>query len=491
MKLLFYNWADCFSTEGGGVTVYLRSLLTAEALRGHQVTMLSSGSAYTLSGKEFWRHVSDGNDARAPWLSRYEVVNSHLLAPSICAFASPHERTSPRDAEVFMDFMEKTGPYDCVHFHNLEGLSLEAVQRLRSAFPQTKLVFSLHNYFPFCPQVNLYRPKENDSCNDFCNGKKCLDECSKYAANIALWQKLMKMMKGSIDIRKYKLYWMLKMPVLALLRVCAPAVRVHEEYFVERRKAYVDTLNTCFDSILCVSERVREIARGFGVREELLGTDYIGTSMSDTYRRAKFPQKLPERGIVLTYLGYANFDKGFFFLLNALEKLPPEVCKNVNVQLAARGCVGKVAQRARKKLRNFGRVLLSNGYRRDDLHTLLARTDIGLVPQIWEDCLPQTALEMHCHGIPLFCSDRGGAKELAGCRDFVFRAGDDKDFVEKLARILRGETPLAHYWDKAKTPQSIDEHVKTLVQRYEAMHEDARAWESSDGQMGVSPGGQA
>lgn len=469
MKLLFYNWADCLSKEGGGVTVYLRSLLTSEAMRGHEVSMLSSGSAYTLSGRGFWRRVSDNGDKATPWLSRYEMVNSQLLAPSICGFASPYERTSQRDADVFMDFIEKTGPYDCVHFHNLEGISLEAVQRLRAAFPQTKLVFSLHNYFPFCPQVNLFVEQERASCQDYCNGRQCLDKCSKYAANFAFWQKAMKMMRTLSDFRKWKIYWLIKRPALATLRLCSKRSAANGSHFVERRHAYIEVINKCFDKVLCVSERVRAIASNFGVREDILRTSYIGTSMSDKYYKSNHLKKLPEHTIVLTYMGYARFDKGFFFLVDSLAELPPELCKNVEVQLAAGGCVGSVAQFARKKLRNFHAVTLSNGYKREDVGALLARTHIGILPQIWEDCLPQTALEMHCHGIPLFCSDMGGARELANCPDFVFRAGDTKDFVKKLSCILRGETGLEHYWDNASAPQSIGGHAQALVRCYEEL----------------------
>lgn len=480
MKLLYYNWADCCSREGGGVTVYLKSLLGSRVLEDHDVSMISSGSAYTLSGRHFWRPVR-GNGMSRP--ARYEMVNSRLLAPALCAFGSPYEAVSPGDDEVFLDFIAKAGPFDVVHFHNLEGLSIHAVQLLRREFPKTRLVLSLHNYFPFCSQVNLYRHKEYAACTDFYGGRACLEECRGYAASVPAWQKLVKMAPALSSFRNLPGWRPLKQSLLgaasawrALFGHSATARQdtTAGRHFAARRKNYVALLNSGFDLVLCVSERVREIALGFGLRPEILRTSYIGTSMSGQYKHAERQKTLPMDTATLTYLGYATHDKGFFFLLDALAHLPPTLCEKITIQLAARGCNGTVQALAQKTLSRFRELRLSDGYQRDTLGKLLSATDIGLVPNIWEDCLPQTALEMHCHNIPLFCSDRGGAKELANCPDFVFRAGDRADFVHKLEKILTGGVDLETYWLQARKPLSIEEHAASLVALYTTLTREKR-----------------
>lgn len=469
MKLLFYNWADCCSREGGGVTVYLKSLLDAHALREHDLSMISSGMAYTLSGRHFWRQIGD---KQMPRVARYEIVNSMLLAPALCAFGSPYEADSPKDVVVFQDFITKIGPFAVIHFHNLEGISREAIKMLRRNYPQTKLVFSLHNYFPFCSQVNLYLHKEHRGCQGFNGGRRCVEECRRYAANFPAWQKLIKMYPALSFFRGLPGYRVLKLPLLGAASACRSLfgqAGIGERHFADRREKYIEVLNECFDLVLCVSERVREIACAFGLRPEILRTNYIGTSMSGNYEQAEHKSALPEEDVTLTYLGYANHDKGFFFLLDALSQLPSTLCNKIHLCLAARGCRGTVEELARKKLSRFRSLRLRDGYRRNELGELLAGTNIGILPQLWEDCLPQTAIEMHCHGIPLFCSDKGGAKELADCPDFVFQSGNTADFVCKLEKILTGQVDLKKYWEHAKRPPSIEEHAYSLIDIYTNM----------------------
>ena len=54
---------------------------------------------------------------------------------------------------------------------------------------------------------------------------------------------------------------------------------------------------------------------------------------------------------------------------------------------------------------------------------------------MWEDNLPQVAMEFKAMGIPVFASNRGGASELTEKTDFRFIAGDEEDFINKLKAI--------------------------------------------------------
>ena len=65
----------------------------------------------------------------------------------------------------------RQGPFDVVHFNNLEGLPV-TVLGLKARFPDTRVVLSLHNYYPVCPQVNLWR-QERAHCTDFEGGAAC------------------------------------------------------------------------------------------------------------------------------------------------------------------------------------------------------------------------------------------------------------------------------------------------------------------------------
>lgn len=69
-------------------------------------------------------------------------------------------------------FLNEQGAFSVVHFHSLEGLSVNVLS-LKEKISKIKFILSLHNYYPFCPQVNLWK-NDKESCTDFHCGKDCV-----------------------------------------------------------------------------------------------------------------------------------------------------------------------------------------------------------------------------------------------------------------------------------------------------------------------------
>ena len=63
---------------------------------------------------------------------------------------------------IIKEFLIQNGPFDVIHFQTLEGLSLN-VLNLKSEFPNTKFVFSLHNYIPDV----IFRRKRKNKQTEF------------------------------------------------------------------------------------------------------------------------------------------------------------------------------------------------------------------------------------------------------------------------------------------------------------------------------------
>ena len=51
-----------------------------------------------------------------------------------------------------------------------------------------------------------------------------------------------------------------------------------------------------------------------------------------------------------------------------------------------------------------------NGYAKSEQGRLLGEIDLGVIPSLWEDNLPQVAIEYIASGIPIVASDAGGTK---------------------------------------------------------------------------------
>lgn len=156
MRILYYNWVDYLDEEkrGGGVTIYQRNLLQHLDAEGDvEELFLSAGLSYDLPPKApRWGQVAHGpQEDRA---RRYEIINSGTLSPAHHSFGHPQQLRHDATKAAFFDFIDAKGPFDVVHFNNLEGLPAEVLE-LKSRWPETKVVLSLHNYYPVCPQVNL------------------------------------------------------------------------------------------------------------------------------------------------------------------------------------------------------------------------------------------------------------------------------------------------------------------------------------------------
>lgn len=498
MKILFYNWVDYLDDEkrGGGVSVYQRNVIqTLRESADSDCWFLSSGISYDLlQVAPRWDRVRHGpsEDRRR----RYEIVNSGVLSPAHHAFGDERQLDDPATTDTFMDFIRTNGPFDVVHFNNLEGLPA-SVLKLKEEWPETRVVFSLHNYYPVCPQVNLWH-QERENCLDYDGGRKC-ETCLPHqhdprivrmANAVAYRLKRAGIRPGSrifdrgfgpafgiarrgVGFYNRKLRRRpAELPVPQTLpsgtrllkQVEAPHIR-----FKRRREGMIELINTHCDSVLCVSDRVRQVAENFGISPKLLQTGYIGTRHAEKFDETAPRDAIlkPDGTLTLGYLGYMRRDKGFFFLLDALEKLPAAQASRINVMIASKLLDQPTMDRITALSERFNAVLFADGYSHGELDELLEDVDLGVIPVLWEDNLPQVAIEMHARHIPLLTSDLGGAQELGRCEDLVFEAGSHDEFARCIKAILSDKVSMEQYWQTAMHPYSMQDHLAELQAVYD------------------------
>ena len=484
MRVLLVNWVDHRDPagRGGGVRVYQRNLVAALARHpGVQVATLAAGLAHDVRpGPPRIEPLKPGHgDA----ISRYQLVNSGVLAPAHADFGNPAQLEHPPTEAALDAFLRRTGPWDAIQFDNLEGLPARALA-VAAAQPGTRVLLSLHNYYPICPQVNLWQD-EARPCTDFRGGAACAT-CLPAHPN-----------RGVLRMA-YATEWLtarmgsgpgtwagdrVVRPAMALgwraIRRArhlrgqdhAPAPVPDDEpgaFFAARRAEMVRLINAHCHRVLCVSDRVRQIALAHGLDPARTVTSYIGTDQAQAWARtAARPEFLaPDGTLRLAYLGYMRADKGFGFLMEALTAVPPDQARRVHLLVAARpGAPDMVGALDRLRPR-LASVTHRPGYAHAELDDLLAGVDLGVVPVLWEDNLPQVAIEMHARHIPLLCSDRGGARELGQCDALVFRAGDAGDFARALAGVLDGQVQPADYFRTARAPLDMDSHARAMLAHY-------------------------
>lgn len=485
LRILFYNWVafDDEEKRGGGVSIYQRNLIEALVARGWAVDFLSSGLAYDIETDA--PRVEPTDNPHAPLCRSFQMVNSPVMSPGHSAFGQNDRLFEKGPAHAaFLDFLTREGPWDIVHFNNIEGIPFSFLD-LKQALPHAAIVLSHHNYFAVCPQVNLWK-REVEACTDYDRGRACTD-CLVWrpprAEILAATQLSTLLGRAGISARSPAFAKAFANEgTLSLLQDLAarqrtaflqddplPTDPMAESGFARRRRLAVDLLNRSVDLHLAVSERVARVIGSYGIDASRTAVSYIGTRHGEVLARSPKRQDLAKPGsLSIAFLGYRRADKGFFFLVDALLGLPSALARNLRVKLAAKAVPDpKVEARLAALARHLGALEIIDGYAHDDLPRILRDVDLGVVPVIWEDNLPQVALEIMSHGVPVLTSDRGGAQELSAHPDFVFAAGSARSLAEALRRIQSGEVRLSAFWDGALHLRGTEDHLTELLALYD------------------------
>lgn len=477
MKILFYNWVpfDDKHHRGGGVTVYLYDLISKLSEDSQfECTFLSSGLEYTFEGK---LRIEKTQNCFAERVTSFQVINSPVHAPACMQFSDLQTYLDDSTLLELLDtFWAEQGGFDIVHFHNLEGLSLP-VLRLKERHPDAKFYFSLHNYFLFCPQVNLWTNTEK---NCFCDPlfplcSQCLVTTSTKIEKLIASTK--SLLSNTSDLSKTKGYFFLKKVANFLRKM---SVQKHQDQqgvveqadeisniYSEYRKRNVCYANRYFDQIFAVSHKTAEIAQSYGVQADKLCVDYIGTIAAS---KRNPPKKHVGEFLCVGFLGYARKDKGFELLLEALSLISPKAASKMDILLAAKcetqAQYEEYAKHLETLLQNFHSYHFTNGYTKSEQSILLKEIDLGVIPSLWEDNLPQVAIEYIASGIPIVASDAGGTKELCTNPDFVYSSKDAAELSRKLEEYALCPEKLSDFWHEIPKLMSMDDHVQNLQQYY-------------------------
>lgn len=261
--------------------------------------------------------------------------------------------------------------------------------------------------------------------------------------------------------QKMRFWWKVNRFSAKYLKPSSLIAKYNKIYQAYRNHS-VNLVNQYIDVELAVSKRVKEIAIQYGVNPSKVEVNYIGTKVAENAKNSlAYPAEHDD--LTLLYMGYAAPEKGFGFLVKALWGLNPVVASRVTLKFASRINPATRDEMYRLKTR-FKDVILYNGYSHADFPEIFNGVNLGVVPPLWEDNLPQVAIEMIANGIPVMTSMNGGAQELNNHPCFAFK--DKKEFIANLEKIFRNPSLLSEYWNHSTKLTTMDEHINSLVDIY-------------------------
>lgn len=458
-KILIYNWVqfDNAGGAGGGVTIYCKNLVDIIMKERPDVSVyfLSSGTAY--DGSTTNCYISGTNNIFFDRCRSFEIVNSPVPAPQSMIINNPNVAIkNAKLSSVFINFIKRNGPFEAIHFNNIEGLSLDCLD-IKKEFPETRLIFSLHNYVPFCTHGFYFNRATIKNCTPNHTGADCI-KCTNInrITNISNELKLRASYRTNKEVNLDK--WASTLGFDKLDKV----IDAHNilDYF---QKA-VGTLNANMDFILAVSDRVKEIAIENGFDKSKTITSYIGTRVAEFAIQNHRPG-LKGKYFKIGYLGndYNVVEKGYKFLVDALSSLDDTTAGKIDLLLTMRN--GDEAE-LQNKLKKFHSVEIKRGYMHHELKSLLNDVDLGIVPVLWEDNLPQIAIEMVAMNVPILCSSYGGASELCASDQFKFNGGDANDLKKHILYFFNNPNRLNDFWKYNKHLVTMHDHLGEIMKHY-------------------------
>lgn len=459
-KILIYNWLPFDNPWGwgGGVTVYCRNLI-GQILKDDPnvcVYFLSSGFAYDATkSSTYIRMISNAFGDR---VRQYEVVNSPVPAEQRMVYRNPLVALENKKLKkLISSFIRANGPFQSIHFNNIEGLSLD-IMDLKADFMETKFLYSIHNYIAMCVNGTYYMRHKH--CN--CNPEHSADDCYQ-CLHKDIYSDIAEMIyKRGLHGQNLK-RCIPKMKWVKSLGLAQIDEEVSSENIIKFSQTATEKINKNCDKILAVSNRVYEIAALNGFDKNKMVVQYIGTNAAN--KQIGHRTAADKDGLKIIFLGNdINYEeKGYPFLLKALSQMPLQYAKKIDLILTVKQNAGK---KIREMLKDFRSVQVVQGYSHWDFPMLFDDCDLSIVPVLWEDNLPQIAIESAAYGVPVLSSTAGGASELSASRLFIFAAGDAADLNKKIIHFLKNPNDLNDYWKHHDGLVTMKKHWKELRSYY-------------------------
>lgn len=459
-KILIYNWLPYDNPWhwGGGVTVYCKNLIDTiiKKYPFAQIYFLSSGFAYSAERLDtFIRKIPS---AYKEHCRQYEIVNSPVPAAQDKLFVNPLVALqNEKLKETFKQFMQENGPFAAIHFNNIEGISLDVLD-LKQDFPQTRFVYSMHNYVPICVTGFYYQRHNHCNCDPAHTAKDCI-LCTRKIILKDIADSVYKSAQFGVPPEKQcsKARWVKRFGFDRLDE------DVKEDDILRFAQTATAKLNQNCDSILAVSKRVYDIAAENGLDKNKLAVSYIGTEVAK--RQVGKSLYKPKNGLKVVFLGnsISYEEKGYPFFLDTLEQLSGKYASQIDLVLTVRD-----AQHAEiyQMLKKFRSVKVIQGYTHADLVNIFEGCNLSIVPVLWEDNLPQIAIESAAYGVPVLASSCGGASELTDNELFRFEGGNAKDMLAKLIHFVEHPEDLDTYWNGYHGLMTMERHLQELLPHY-------------------------
>ncbi|GFO57944.1 LPS biosynthesis RfbU related protein [Geomonas silvestris] len=425
LRILHIGWGFR-PLRNGGLIAYAEDVMEIQHQRGHEVAYFCAGRVHPG-----WRRPRLSQWTR-DGITVFEIEDPRLLHAGDEGNFPPERELSEAESETYFRQVIDTFRPDLLHVHEMAGLPFSLLG-IASRVYRLPVAMTLHNYFMFCPTLNLYRPDgtlcdledPSSSCRDCCGSGRHFRE--------HLVQRTFDLEAKTVARGLHRVL----RPVETLARSVLGGAPPGAEVFAARLQGNLEHLRR-IDLLIAQSSRTAQIYEQRTGRTDIQVLHSSLPHISALIPRV--PVQAPARVRFATLNGCLAPFKGAGIIADAVDLL-------VQKGLGERFWLdvwGEVHASVRSRLAAAEPVGLKGRYREQDLDAILNEVDVGLMPSLCEEVYGYAGIEFMAKGIPVIGNPRGGITDyvLDGSTGWLNVSCSAAGLAEIMERVIQNPSCL-------------------------------------------------
>jgi len=368
--------------------------------------------------------------------------------------------------EQFQTVLDDLNP-QIIHFHNYISLGDDLVTMARA---KSAVVYTLHDYGLICPNNLLVRTDGQlcgkatpdffqDCCPELIRTTGRLPaSVSTRVPSLARWRRyagqqarpgVRAVLQRGVQVAE----WIWGAPERT-------DVAGKREFFLSStRRIFADA-----NLFLAPSEFLRQRYISCGLPPDRIV--HVPNGMPHFPRVARTPGAGRVR---FSYIGALHAHKGVELLLKAFEGLHDRA--ELHIHGSAFGSPISESYRRRIEETHRAHVTFHGGYDNKTIGSVLASSDVVVVPSLWYENSPLTIQEAFIGGVPVITADCGGMAELVrdGVNGLLFRFGDEADLRARMRQVIDQPAMLDDLRRNIPDVPDISRQAKVVRSCYETL----------------------
>jgi len=461
----------------GGVCNYTRPLYLEFGKSDEEVIYLYSASRLKADYRLF-KNTQILKDDSWEQNNVYKIINSQNLDMNYDNLEI--DSNSEKNDAVFKKFIIEQKP-DIMHINEIIGFSSNIINIAKKY--KIKVIVTVHEYWWLCPKRVMV-----DFNRNICSGPENLDKCAYCITEVSknynsakrkqqyLLRNQFTQLHKFLSAIKHSLKQQKSSSQLDKLdfseeKIHYPLNTSLKQKLVDRLNANINSLNNC-DLVIGVSQDVKKHLVRYGVSEDNILVQHIGSTIADT--SIPHTKDVKKEKIIFGFIGGVSYYKGVHQLVDAFISMPDGYKKKAKLKI-----FGKYNDNYKKSVEI--NIIQDNTYKENvifygrytpkDIEKITNKVDIAILPSLCADTAPQTIFESFSSELPIIAPDIGGFTDFIehDKNGLIYEAAKVESLKESLMYIIDNPESIDIMRSNIPTMKTISDNAKELMRLYDKL----------------------